>query len=481
MPDIPDNVPIYVSSDYGDEEEGGGAASSPQLNRDKLMNDRGASTWSVFEPGKAEAANTTGSAAGGAEGEAGESRAKTDEQMAQSGFQSFRVPRDESEKLLLLSPKMTIIIAAITGVNFLLFGLWFGSNFIPHEPVVSSLKPGVESLFGALHRGNSKDKAPIDPSNLVAQVVAQAAPSVVNLDVTFKRVIGAINNLDQNGSMPQAEASGLVVRNDGYIATNAHVVGGPAGASEIKVTLNNGQVYDGKVVGVDDFSDIAVVKINASGLPVLKFADQADVHAGDWAIAIGSPLGFDHTVSLGVVSAVNRSLAFFNNHVPLIQHDASLNFGNSGGPLLNIRGEVIGLNSAVKEKAQGIGFATPSNVVAEVCEQLITKGTIPRPFLGLYMYNIEKNPSRSQTLPSHPVAVQVSQVVGDGPAMHAGISQGDIIFKVNGTEVHSAEEVRQITFSHKPGDVLEFQLKRNSALVNCKLTLGDSTKLNIPH
>jgi len=473
MPDIPDNVPIYVSSDYGDEDQAGSGATPSQLSRDQLMNDRPAATWSAFEPGKSDAGKE------GADNQ-GDGRGKTDEQTAQSGFQSFRLPVAEKENAFAINAKMALIIASISAVNFLLIGLWLGSTFIPHEPVVSSLRPGIESLFGALHR-SGKDKTPIDPSNLVAQVVAQAAPSVVNLDVTFKRVNGAINNLDQNGAMPQAEASGLIVRNDGYIATNAHVVGGPAGASEIKVTLNNGQIFDGKVIGVDDFSDIAVVKIDASNLPTLKFGDQNDVHAGDWAIAIGSPLGFDHTVSLGVVSAVNRSLAFFNNHVQLIQHDASLNFGNSGGPLLNIRGEVIGLNSAVKEKAQGIGFATPSNVVADVCEQLITKGSIPRPFLGIYMFDVEKSPSRSQTLPSHPVAVQVSQVVPDGPAMHAGISQGDVILKLNGQDVHSAREVREMTFTHKPGEVLDFQLKRDKAIVNCKLTLGDSSKLNIPH
>ncbi|MBS2006607.1 MAG: trypsin-like peptidase domain-containing protein [Cyanobacteria bacterium SZAS TMP-1] len=478
MPDIPDNVPIYVSSDYGDDDQAeGSSTSAPQMSREQLMNDRSAATWSPFSPGEGDKGAENAASAevtGGAQ-------VKSDEQLAQSGFQSFRVPRGEDEKVFVLSPRTTTIIAAFTGINFLLIGLWIGSNFIPHEPTVSSLKPGAESLFGALKKGKAGEKTVIDPSNIIAQVVAKAAPSVVNLDVTFNRVKGAINNLNENGSMPQAEASGLIVRNDGYIATNAHVVGGPAGTSELKVTLNNGQTFPGRVIGVDDFSDIAVVKIDATGLPVLPFADQADVHAGDWAIAIGSPLGFDHTVSLGVISAVNRSLAFFNNHVPLIQHDAALNFGNSGGPLLNIRGEVIGLNSAVKEKAQGIGFATPGNVVSEVCQQLIDHGTIPRPFLGIYLVDIEKNPSRSQTLPSHPVAVQVGQIVPEGPALRAGVSSGDIICKINGQEVHSAREVRELVFTHKPGDVLDMEVKRNNAVTICKLTLGDSSKLNIPH
>jgi S1-C subfamily serine protease len=354
-----------------------------------------------------------------------------------------------------------------------------GAVFVPHEPVISSTRPGVESLFG-LTRG--KGKPATDPTNLVAEAVAKASPSVVNIDIKFNRVKGQVNNLNESGSVPSGEATGLIVRSDGYIVTNAHVVAGPSAASNVKVTLIDGKSYEAKVIGYDEFSDIAVIKIDAKDLPVVKFGSDADVHPGDWAIAIGSPLGFDHTVSLGVVSAINRSLSFFNNHVSLIQHDAALNFGNSGGPLLNIRGEVIGLNTAVKEKAQGIGFATPVDIVSDVVEQLIAHGAIPRPFLGVYMDDIDPDRSRSQTLPSHPVAVQVSKVVAEGPALRAGISAGDTIIKVNGQDVHSAKEVREIIFRCKPGDTVDFVVKHNNnAEATCKVILGDSSKLNLPH
>jgi S1-C subfamily serine protease len=481
MPDIPDNVPIYVSSDYGDDEQSHerGSSRGAPLDRDHLMNDRPAKGWAAFTPGAGkppaaadeDAANevpTTGP------------RIKTDEQLAQSGFQSFRIPhdREESDKVFALSPGIAMILVGITSVNFLMLGIWLGAVFIPHEPVVSSTRPGVESLFG-LTKG--KGKAMTDPSNLVAEAVAKASPSVVNIDMKFNRVQGQINSLNENGSMPSGEATGLIIRSDGYIVTNAHVVSAPGGLSKIKVTLIDGKSYEAKIIGFDDFSDIAVIKIDAKDLPVVKFGSSLDVHPGDWAIAIGSPLGFDHTVSLGVVSAINRSLSFFNNHVRLIQHDAALNFGNSGGPLLNIRGEVIGINTAVKEKAQGIGFATPVDVVSDVVEQLIAHGSIPRPFLGVYMNDIDPDRSRSQTLPSHPVAVQVSGVVADGPALRAGVSAGDTIVKVNGQDVHSTREVREVIFTCKPGETIDFVVKRNGALTTCKVTLGDSSKLNVPH
>jgi len=486
MPDIPDNVPIYVSSDYGDDEQsshGAGATPTP-LSREQLMNDRPPATWAPYSPGESKAAGAADLAAAAASTESESGRVKSDEELAQSGFQSFRLPRAENEKVVTLSPRTVGILVAVSSFNFLLFGLWLGANFLPREPVVSSFKPGVESLFGLL--GQKKGKAMTDPTNLVAEVVAKAAPAVVNIDVKFNRIPGAINNLDENGSMPSGEGSGLIVSSDGYIVTNSHVISGAGDVSEIKVTLSDDKVYKAKAIGSDPFTDIAVIKIDATGLPVLKFGSSLDVHAGDWAIAIGSPLGFDHTVSLGVVSAVDRSLSFFNNRVSLIQHDAALNFGNSGGPLLNIKGEVIGINTAVKEKAQGIGFATPIDVVNNVVPQLIQHGAIPRPFLGIFMKDIDPDHTRSQTLPSHPVSVKVSGLIGDGPALKAGVCGGDFIIKVQGHEVHSAKEVRDITHDMKPGDTLEMQVKRpdgkgNFTYPTCKVILGDYSKLNLPH
>ncbi len=481
MPDIPDNVPIYVSSDYGDDDQaqGRGRSPAPKYDREQLMNDRApAESWSPFTPGEGRPSQGQGPEDSDQSDQSGPARVKTDEQLRQSGFQSFRLPREEKESVIVLSPGLTMMLVGITSVNLLLLGIWLGAVFVPHEPVISSTRPGVESLFG-LAKGMSKSVT--DPGNLVAQAVAKASPSVVNIDVKFHRAGGQIGSLDENGAVPSGEATGLIVRSDGYIVTNAHVISGMGGVSKIKVTLMDGKSYDATTIGSDDFSDLAVIKIDARGLPVVKFGSAEDVHPGDWAIAIGSPLGFDHTVSLGVVSAINRSLAFFNNHVNLIQHDAALNFGNSGGPLLNIRGEVIGINTAVKEKAQGIGFATPADTVADVTEQLIAHGSIPRPFLGVYMKDIEPDRSRSQTLPGHSERVMVTGLVADGPCLRGGVSGGDFIVKVKGEEVHSAKEVREIIFKCKPGDTVEVVVKHNDALNTCKVVLGDSSKLNVPH
>jgi S1-C subfamily serine protease len=491
MPDIPDNVPIYVSSDYGDEESPesgfsgtrpGGRAAAPldraSLSRDGVNQDRFGNPLpgspAPSGPGAEHNDNQAGTGAS-----AGQPQPKSEEQMAQSGFQSFRLPRPDDEKTFVFTPRTTAIIAGVTSLNLFLLGLWCGFCFIPREPVTSSLRPGAESLFGLSKR---KGKPLTDPSNIIALAAAKAAPAVVNIDVKFKQVRGAINNLNEYGAMPSGEATGLIVRSDGYIATNAHVVTSPAsGASEIKVTLNDGKVYQARLIGSDEFSDIAVIKIDADHLSVLPFCPVEDVHPGDWAIAIGSPLGFDHTVTLGVISAINRSLSFFNNRVNLIQHDAALNFGNSGGPIINIRGEVIGLNTAIREKAQSIGFATPSDVVADVVQQLIEHGSIPRPFLGVFMEDVDPDRSRSQTLPSHSVAVKISGLVADGPALKAGMAGGDIIEKVQGEAVHSAKEVRELTHGMKPGEVVEFVVKRNNAEVTVKVTLGDYSKLNLPH
>ena len=222
--------------------------------------------------------------------------------------------------------------------------------------------------------------------------------------------------------------------------------------------------------------DLAVVKIDATGLPVLKFADSKTVKPGDWAIAIGSPLGFDHTLTVGVVSAINRSLSDFKNRVDLIQHDAALNLGNSGGPLLNINGEVIGINTAVRNQAVCIGFATPSDVAGEVARRLISDGQIPRAYLGVYMEDIDPERTRSLTLPSHPVAVKISRLAAAGPAEKAGIKAGDIISKINGIAVKSKREVRELTQACKPGDRVNIVVQRDSLSLPITVVIGDLAK-----
>lgn len=441
MPEIPDNVPIYISSDYDEEaEEAGGETRGKDVSRKSIMEDRSASSWSPYQPSKEEAADH----------HSPESKAAV--AVGSGGG---------------LSKKTTLIIAAVTGINCLIFGVWLGSRVIPQAPLVTSLKPSLGNLFSLSGSSGSHS-----PANLIADIVAKANPAVVTIDVKFKRQAAA------NGAaniIPPAEASGLIVRSDGYILTNSHVVHKD---SDIKITLDDKRIFPAKLVGRDDYSDLAVLKIEAQNLPVLKFADAASVRPGDWAIAIGAPLGFDHTITLGVVSSVDRSLADFKNRVDLIQHDAALNLGNSGGPLLNLNGEVIGINTAVRDKAQGIGFATPADTASDVATKLIADGVIPRPFMGVYMEDIDPERTRSLTLPSHPVAVRVTRLAAGGPAEKAGFAEGDIIVKINGKEVRSARDVRILTRDSRPGQVLDIQLQRGSRSLNVQLTVGDLNQVH---
>lgn len=428
MPEIPDNVPIYISSDYSDEEPEEPAKEAAGVTRQSLMEDRSPSTWSPYQPAK-------------------EPEKKAD---------SLDMPTPPSVGM---SRRSTFIIAGLTGINCLIFGVWLGARVIPQAPLVTSLKPSLTNLFAGSQSHS--------PANVIADVVAKANPAVVTIDVKFKRQLAAGGGAN---IIPPAEASGLIVRSDGYILTNSHVVHKD---SDIKITLDDKRVFPARLVGRDDYSDLAVLKIDAQNLPVLKFAAAGSVKPGDWAIAIGAPLGFDHTVTMGVVSSVDRSLADFKNRVDLIQHDAALNLGNSGGPLIGLSGEVIGINTAVRDKAQGIGFATPADVAADVATRLINDGHIPRPFLGVYMEDIDPERTRSLTLPSHPVAVRVTRLAAHGPAEEAGLAEGDLIVKINDHEVRSAREVRVLTRNAQPGDILDLQLQRGSRTLQVKLTVGD--------
>jgi serine protease Do len=461
MPEVPDNVPIYISSDFADADADAGddsAASSSTVkapsSRESLLEDRSAATWQPYLPTQAPqdraAAVPSGSVENGSATELLSANATAGTSQGSSGLTQNRNTR---------------IFVALAAANLLAFGVWAGFYLIPREPINSSLKPSLPNFFA------DASKSEHSAVNVIAAVAARANPSVVTIDIKF-----APNQVSESTSshvIPPAEASGLIVRSDGYILTNSHVIHRD---SDIKVTLNDKRVFPARLVGRDDFSDLAVVKIDATALPVLKFADSKTVKPGDWAIAIGSPLGFDHTLTVGVISAINRSLADFKNRVDLIQHDAALNLGNSGGPLLNINGEVIGINTAIRSQAVCIGFATPSDVAAEVARRLISDGQIPRAYLGVYMEDIDPERTRSLTLPSHPVAVKISRLAAGGPAEKAGIKAGDIISKINGIAVKSKREVRELTQASKPGDRVNIVVQRQSQSVPITVVIGDLAK-----
>jgi S1-C subfamily serine protease len=366
----------------------------------------------------------------------------------------------------------------------LLLGAWLGSNYLTGRRVVAAKQGGVSvsrptpavSILsgGGVNIGE----------NTIADIAENAAESVVNIDIRTSVLLPKshpqMNDFGlffgPNGSKPvphqfekRGAGSGLIIRPEGYILTNNHVV---MDAGEIKVTLNDGSVYKGKVVGRDKFTDLALVKIPAKGLPGAELGSSESLRPGDWAIAIGSPLGLDHTVTMGIISAIGRSLGDLNNNVELIQTDAAINPGNSGGPLLNIKGEVIGINTAIRSDAQNIGFAIPVDVAAHVVKSLLEDGHIDRPYLGVYMQDMTPALARAIGLPADTGGIVVAQVDPQGAAAKSGLRQGDVIQKIDGKPMISAKTVQKQVRKHTPGETLNVLVNRDGKLKAVEIKIG---------
>jgi S1-C subfamily serine protease len=262
--------------------------------------------------------------------------------------------------------------------------------------------------------------------------------------------------------------SGVIIGSDGYILTSSHVL---HANYDVKVTLNDKRNFDAKIIGKDPFMDLAVIKIDAIGLPVAKFGDSSKLRVGDWAIAVGSPYGFEHSVTLGIISGIGRSLEQMNNNTEMIQTDAALNHGNSGGPLLNAQGEVIGINTAIRNQAQNISFAIPSDRAQSIAKEIEAHGSIARPYLGIHMMDIDAQTAKAMNYPAEN-SVIVAFVMPDSPCQKAGFDQHDLIEKVDDVPVKSAIDVRKIIQQHKPDDVLAFSLVRKDGHEVRKVKLG---------
>ena len=312
--------------------------------------------------------------------------------------------------------------------------------------------------------------------NTVAEIAGSASNSVVNIETQksvpenvkqfiFSQPPGTRDNLE---SLSES-GSGVIIRPNGYIVTNNHVL---VSAENIKVTVSGGKSYQAKLVGRDTFTDLAVIKIEETNLPTASFGDTKNIRPGDWAIAIGSPLGLDHTVTLGIVSALNRSLESLED-IKLIQTDAAINPGNSGGPLIDIHGKVIGLNIAVRKQAQNIGFAIPVDLVADVSDKLIKNGKVCRPYVGIVMQEITPQLKESMAIDESASGVLISVIREDSPASRAGLKQGDILERINGKEIKSTADVQKIVRKHKPGDKLSFLILRNNGLTAVDLEVGE--------
>ncbi|HEY2276523.1 MAG TPA: DegQ family serine endoprotease [Steroidobacteraceae bacterium] len=265
------------------------------------------------------------------------------------------------------------------------------------------------------------------------------------------------------------EGSGFIIRADGLIMTNAHVV---KGASEVRVRLTDRREYSAKVVGIDERSDIALVRINAKNLPTVQLGDSRTLKVGEWVLAIGAPFGFDNSATAGIVSAKNRPLN--GDAVPFIQTDVPINPGNSGGPLFNMRGEVVGVNSQIYSRSggyMGVSFSIPIDVAMKVGNQLETSGHVTRGKLGVVIQNVTQDLSDSFGLPQ-PEGALVSSVEKGGPAARAGIEPGDVILKLNGEPINSTTELSEKVAELGPGATADLELWRSHAARSLSVKLG---------
>ena len=264
--------------------------------------------------------------------------------------------------------------------------------------------------------------------------------------------------------------SGFIVSPDGYILTNAHVVDG---ANVVTVKLTDKREFRAKVVGSDKQSDVAVLKINATNLPIVRIGDPSKSKVGQWVVAIGSPYGFDNTVTSGIISAKARSLPD-ENYTPFIQTDVPVNPGNSGGPLFNLEGEVIGINSMIYSQTggfQGLSFAIPINEAIKVENELVHSGHVSRGRIGVAIQEMNQTLASSFGLPK-PQGALVSSVDATGPAAKAGLKPGDVILQVNGAAVDDSADLPSQIADMKPGSVATLQVWRNRAKQNVKVTVG---------
>ena len=268
----------------------------------------------------------------------------------------------------------------------------------------------------------------------------------------------------------QGMGSGFILREDGIVLTNAHVVDG---ADEVTVKLIDKREFKAKVLGQDKMSDVAVLKIDAKGLPTLKIGNSANTRVGEWVLAIGSPFGFENSATAGIVSAMSRSLPD-DSYVPFIQTDVAVNPGNSGGPLFNMAGEVIGINSQIYSRSggyQGLSFAIPIEVVMNVEEQIVKHGKVQRGRLGITIQQLDQSLADSFGM-KKPGGALVSAVENDSPAAKAGIEPGDVIVSVNGKEVKSSNELPPLIANILPGNSAKLQVWRKGNLRDIDVKVG---------
>lgn len=334
------------------------------------------------------------------------------------------------------------------------------------------------------------------PHSFVTAAVKRVGPAVVRIN-TERSITRSIHPLLENSfakeffpeqdlaQIPQerrlrGQGSGFIIDKSGIILTNAHVVDR---ADKVTVILKDGRQFNGKVQGVDEVTDLAVVKIDGQNLPVAPLGDSSQIEVGDWAIAVGNPLGLDNTVTLGIISTLQRSstaAGIPDKRIDFIQTDAAINPGNSGGPLLNARGEVIGINTAIRVDAMGIGFAIPINKAKEISSKLARGEKVTHAYIGIRMTTLtpeiaRENNSDSNSSLSLPEVngVLVIQVLPDSPAQTGGLRKGDVITQIDGKSVTTADQLQRIVEDSSIDRVLQLQVQRDGQTKTISVRTGE--------
>ena len=373
--------------------------------------------------------------------------------------------------------RVAILVLAAVGAGVVLTA---GLNMSPitHAIWGDKEKPAVVPAAAGIRM------VPVD----IPQLFREVSPAVVNISTTqvvkfdrprMRPPFGHQDPFDDFfnnffGRMPREQkrrslGSGFLVSADGYILTNNHVV---EKADEVSVTLLDKEEFKAKVVGTDPKTDIALIKIETSKkLPFVSLGDSEKLEIGEWVVAIGNPFGLGHTVTAGIVGAKGRIIGS-GPYDDFIQTDASINPGNSGGPLFNLRGEVVGINTAIIQGGQGIGFATPVQLARSVLDQLKDKGKVTRGWLGVYIQRLTPDVAEKLGVPGKRGAL-VSDVTKDGPASMAGVKSGDVIVAFNGKEVKDEHELPAIVASTKPGQKVDLKVIREGKEVVIPVTLAE--------
>lgn len=371
-----------------------------------------------------------------------------------------------------------------------------GNRYLQSENPIrqtASMTPAIQQPLPP-QPSPSLSRIPISPGNVnfIAEAAQKVGPAVVRIDAArkvesrlpelfqnplFRGFFGNEKPIPSDERVERGTGSGLILSTDGRLVTNAHVV---AGADIVRVTLKDGRSLDGRVLGVDQLTDVAVVKIEAKDLPTVSLGSSQNLVPGEWAIAIGNPLGLDNTVTVGIISATGRSssqVGVPDKRVNFIQTDAAINPGNSGGPLLNSNGEVIGINTAIRAGAQGLGFAIPIETAQRVANQLFDKGRVEHPFLGVQMVTLSPDMRRKISQETdlkitQDQGVLIVRVLDKSPAEKSGLRAGDIIEKIGDLAVKDTSTVQQVVESNEVGVVLEMEVNRNGRKQKLQVKTG---------